>query len=173
MTDNEIIKALECCSRHGSCEGCPYADDECITAEGESILMKETLDLIKSQQAEIERLQLKVEVIQEAKEQLEKDVFNAEMNLDGKDVEIMNLKHEIERLQKAGEEAVSCFTRMESLYKIKCKELEIAKSEAIKEFAERLKKETFLANARGSVEHVLWIDEIDNLVKEMVGDSDA
>lgn len=50
-------------------------------------------------------------------------------------------KVEIERLQKSLEEAVSCFNRMESLYKIKCKELEIAKSEARKEFAERLKEE--------------------------------
>lgn len=47
-------------------------------------------------------------------------------------------KAEIERLQKTGEEAVSCFTRMESLYKIKCKELEVAKSEAYREFAEKI-----------------------------------
>ena len=42
--------------------------------------------------------------------------------------------------------------------------------EAIKEFAERLKTETFLAKAKGSVEHIIWMSEIDNLVKEMVGD---
>lgn len=57
---------------------------------------------------------------------------------------ILDLIHrknaEIERLQKSLEEAVSCFNRMESIYKIKCKELEIAKSEAIKEFAERFAK---------------------------------
>ena len=57
MTDNEIIKALECCSRHGDCEGCPWENDECITAEGTSILMHEALDLINRQKAEIERLQ--------------------------------------------------------------------------------------------------------------------
>ena len=77
---------------------------------------------------------------------------------------------EIERLQKAGEEAVSCFTRMESLYKIKCKELEIAKAEAVKEFAERLKQRTHL---RADYEKItnqfmeVFHRVIDNLVKEM------
>ena len=42
-----------------------------------------------------------------------------------------------------------------------------AKSEAIKEFAERLKTETFLAKAVESVEHVIWMNEIDNIAKEM------
>ena len=41
------------------------------------------------------------------------------------------------------------------------------KSEAIKEFAEKLKTETFLAKAVESVEHVIWMNEIDNIVKEM------
>ena len=53
-------------------------------------------------------------------------------------------KQEIERLKKSVKEAVSCFTRMESLYKIKCKELEVAKSETIKEFAKRF--EYFILN---------------------------
>ena len=48
-------------------------------------------------------------------------------------------KAEIERLQTATEEAVGCFRRMESLYHIKCVELKVARAEAVKEFAERLK----------------------------------
>lgn len=48
---------------------------------------------------------------------------------------------EIERLQKAGEEAVSCFNRMNSLYTIKCMELKVAEAQAIKEFAESIKAE--------------------------------
>ena len=49
-------------------------------------------------------------------------------------------KAEIEKLQKAGEEAVSCFNRMESLYNIKNMELKVARAEAITEFEERLKE---------------------------------
>lgn len=50
---------------------------------------------------------------------------------------------EIERLQTAANNAVRCFTRLETIYKIKCKQLETAKAEAIKEFAERLKERFF------------------------------
>ena len=77
-------------------------------------------------------------------------------------------KLEIERLQESGKEVVSCFTRMESLYKIKCKELEVAKSEAIKEFAEKLKG--YAIGENGSKEKAYFfveVQDIDNLVKEM------
>ena len=79
-------------------------------------------------------------------------------------------KAEIERLQEAGKEAVSCFTRMESLYKIKCKELEVAKSEAIKEFWDKLKKETMTHRNLGEI---VYVEVGDDLVKEMVGDDNA
>ena len=45
--------------------------------------------------------------------------------------------------------------------------LQRAKSEALKKFAERLKNDTFLGKEKKSVEHTVWIYEIDNLVKEM------
>ena len=54
MTDNDIIKALQCCA---DCFGCPadcplFEDDRaCLLA-----LNKPTLDLINRQKAEIERL---------------------------------------------------------------------------------------------------------------------
>lgn len=53
MTDAEITKALECCIVHENCEGCPCAKDNsqyCLKAT-----CKNALDLIKRQQAEIER----------------------------------------------------------------------------------------------------------------------
>lgn len=113
MTDNDIIKALEICigfvsGGEAMCNNCPLHDcDNCSSEK-----LKQALNLINRQQAEIEKL------------------------------------------EKAGNEAVSCFNRMETLYKIKCKELEVVKTEAIKEFAEKLK--------------AYFEDEfIDNLVKEM------
>ena len=57
MTDDEIIKALECCgSGYGNCYSCPYDAESCITTEGESLLLKSALDLINRQKAEIESL---------------------------------------------------------------------------------------------------------------------
>ena len=55
MTDNEIIKALECCTTdlERACEKCPLRMD-CITDS--STAEKHALDLINRQKAEIERL---------------------------------------------------------------------------------------------------------------------
>ena len=76
-------------------------------------------------------------------------------------------KAEIERLQKEGKEAVSCFTRMESLYKIKCKELEIAKAEAVKELIERLEDERYILPYAGQDRVVVFEDDINKIAKEM------
>ena len=52
MTDNEIIKALECCSIN-DCRNCLYDKAKVCGQE----LSKDALDLINRQKAEIERLQ--------------------------------------------------------------------------------------------------------------------
>ena len=57
MTDNEIIKALDCCAIDdgANCEQCPMNDlhrNDCYSI----ILHKHSLDLINRQKAEIERL---------------------------------------------------------------------------------------------------------------------
>lgn len=58
MTDNEIIQALECCSIKHACSECPYTRNKgCGCING---ILKDTLDLIKRQQSEIERLKYQV-----------------------------------------------------------------------------------------------------------------
>ena len=61
MTDNEIIHALEYCAYHDmTCRDCPYAG--CFTPKFcERELHMDALNLIKRQQAEIERLQDRLE----------------------------------------------------------------------------------------------------------------
>lgn len=62
MTDNEIIKALECCKKT-ICVGCPnFHNDKGILWCKEE-LQSETLDLINRQKAEIERLKKENDVI--------------------------------------------------------------------------------------------------------------
>lgn len=56
MTDEQIVKALECCGKMNECKKeCPLGDvggvDKCIHT-----LMLDALELIKRQQAEIKRL---------------------------------------------------------------------------------------------------------------------
>lgn len=55
MTDNEIIKALECCTQQHKCNECPYLMEHHLVCNYH--LYKDTLDLINRQQAEIDRLQ--------------------------------------------------------------------------------------------------------------------
>lgn len=79
--------------------------------------------------------------------------------------EVRCQKAEIERLKK----------RNTLLLKNKCKDIntarKIIKSEAIKEFAERLKeKADDYVLAEGEFKTMIFADDINNLVKEMMGD---
>ena len=56
MTDNEIIKALECASYY-DCDKCPHHQENCDDRIADQYeLSKDALDLINRLQAEIERL---------------------------------------------------------------------------------------------------------------------
>ena len=108
MTDNEIIKALECCS-DSNCHECPI---EGCTDD----IFRNALDLINRQKAEIERLKV---------------------------------------------DLVKCSIRLDNLYKT----ADEIKSEAIKEFAERLKEHRY-----GELNNCISfsVGYLDNLVKEMM-----
>ena len=120
MTDKEIIKALECCTgdEWDICDKCPYQKYK--TGRGCTYhILRDTFDLINRQQAEIERLQIR----------LRKE------------------RHQFEDLGKMYSEI---------------------RAEAIKEFAERLKKHL---KGYGGLYCVTTMNtHIDNLVKEMVGE---
>ena len=55
MTDNETIKALECCCKNNNCEGCPL-DYLTFSSQCVSELAIKSLDIITRQQKEIEKL---------------------------------------------------------------------------------------------------------------------
>jgi hypothetical protein len=123
MTDEMIIKVLECC-KAGDCDNCPFygRKEDC-----EVELPEEALNLINRQKAEIERYR------KEHKE------FCIRLgNLHSLELKVMDRADEI-------------------------------KSEAIKEFAERLKEKA----GRGFWNELAFVDvdDIDNLVEEMVGES--
>lgn len=122
MTDEQIIKALECCFTLGfdesTCYECPFYT---ATAKCTEDLRDSVLNLIMRQKAEIEGLQERISYL---------------------------------------EESIDC-SRKE--YNKLLQKLQQAKSEAIKEFAEKLKKRFYLSAGRGVVD----VYHIDNLVKEM------
>ena len=149
MTDNEIIKALECCNRNGSCFQCPY-DRASFEHEPDcaSVMTADALDLINRQKAEIERLK-------DLNNVLEIDIINANMNLEH--IQTENEKHRniFDRVFKEVQEAKSLYV----------KDISRAKAEAVKEFAEIVK-----ANQRMLFNYIYsrngFVEAIDNLVKE-------
>ena len=125
MTDNEIIKALECCAKRTTsdvCSDCPLRFSDICTEE-ENGVVKLALGLINRQQAEIERL---------------------------------------EKIRKADNNLITSLN--------KC--YETAKAEAIKEFAERLKKKCYedFQETYEMLSPYVTDDDIDNLLKEMEGE---
>lgn len=134
MTDNEIIKALECCLKTGHCTGCPFRS-KCDKDED---LFNYALDLINRQQETIKTLRKCVE------------------------------QHHI--IRKDGKSPLSLLT-------------EEIKAKAIKEFAERLKeickKRQYVITEKTNFgvinkQYLQVVDknDIDNLVKEMVGEDE-
>ena len=66
MTDNEIIKALECCMQGNNCGGCcPYDDEDDTCEECTSKLTRDALSLINRQKTEIERLKKHLQFAEE------------------------------------------------------------------------------------------------------------
>jgi sugar-specific transcriptional regulator TrmB len=146
MTDKEIIRALECHDdlsfNRNACKRCPILNH----IDCGSKLAGNALDLINRQQAEI--------ADEKAKKVICADV-------------IRHQKEEIERL----------ISNIEAMAQSMPTMAKADRAEAVKEFAERLKKEiskeiyTYWNDIGGGyylAEDVL--PDIDNLVKEMVGD---
>ena len=116
MTDNEIIKALECLRGNAfDCGECPYCS--CYPAPCEQQVAKDVLSLINRQKEEIERLKNR-DLHVEVSEKLEREI----------------------------------------------------KAEAVKEFAERLKKEIDIRPTYSREQNKYVVFLIDNLLKEMVGE---
>lgn len=140
MTNEQIIKALECCSSDAfndskeRCTGCKYdgADKNLFCFE---VLEKDALDLINRQKAELSKKDTEIDILIRKKESLND--------------EIAEVKAELETL--------------EYKYRYIDSQIPMFEAEAIKEFAERLKEEVAHIPAWGAVAE----KKIDNLVKEM------
>lgn len=135
MTDNDVIKALECCGKSDECDGanCPYYNvpySDKKTCEG--MVMYDALDLINRQKAEIERLE-------------------EEHNKNFEKWKILDERTK-ERYKELYQEAKA-----------------IVRAEAIKEFAERLKRQVITVPLCQYEEYGYKAVhyEIDDLVKEM------
>lgn len=149
MKDNEIIKALECCSiptlMSRKCEDCPMKVEGALCF---SRLAHDTIHLIKRQQAEIEILISRVSVLAE----IEKDYALKY----GDDHDVSIVKKQIQA------EAIIEYEEKLHPYKLHYGNLRM---EIAREFADRLKKQL-----QWDVEYenkIVFDYDIDNLLKEM------
>ena len=142
MTDNEIIKALESEVKSAEYVDSYYCNGVDLT------LIKSTIDLINRQRAEIDELKHEREVLIE-------DIHYSANKVNEQLEEIEKLKIENKSLRSAA-----------NCYKLHCNE---TRTEAIKEFADRLKQKTeYYENGQGWEGRICYDNDIDNLVKKMI-----
>ena len=157
MTDNEIIKAFRCCYlNEDECEECPcFKDGHCTDVGDVFNIVKQILDFINRQQAEIDRLE---SILIGVMHFVDKWLDGAELEQD-----------EVNRASAMREKTLQIVEKQQAEIERLLQKLQQPQVEAIKEFADRLKinysKPLF---AVGSYNE--FIREVDNLVKEMVGE---
>lgn len=100
MTDNEIIKGLECLM-HDNCEDCHYYRDDCVDRIKDPIeLSKDALNLINQLQAENERLKRENEILSINADTAFQDGLSEAQALYDEQVRYESIKEFAERLKK-------------------------------------------------------------------------
>ena len=167
MTDEQIIKALECCVTDDGddCFQCPYGNIVYKPGNGGCVnrCRKDALDLINCQKAENEELRSD-KIIAERHEKDARDLLvDCTRQLEEAKVEIEGLTDLSDQLGN------DIDIKLNYIYDLEEK-IETAKSEAIKEFAERLKRTSIgleIGDDKKFKMTVVSTVAIDNLVKEM------
>ena len=177
MTDNEIIKALECCIKETSdCDNCPLyvpADADCI-----NISKSGALDIINRLQAEIENLKDTlydaegVNLVNYWYQQCE-IAENGNRNFDEENKKLKaeneKLKNENDSMRKDIAQSVKELKNFGVLYD---KDISKSQAEAIKEFWGKLKKHSRKMQSSDFSgefwDRAVLVEDGDNLLKEMV-----
>lgn len=188
MTDNEIKKALECCLVEP--KTIFLRDNK--TGEITTLNMNDIFNLITRQQAIVEKFE-KVEhfadktiaTLQAENERLEVENQSLRGAANSLKMNYKEAQAEIERLQNAYNQVAwerDIFAEdMKEEIKKDCSylmlDIKTIKSEAVKEFAERVKEKIYTAHfGRGKNEFFVTTinpDDLDNLIKEMVGENNG
>lgn len=168
LTDEEIVKVLECCAYSDGCKGCKYSK-QCDGAEH----LISALDLINRQKAENLKLRLKVNELLAYKQEVTKNNIKNYEEYTAQKSKIENLQNVISNQQ----------------IEISAKIEKQIKSEAYKEFTEKLKEEFLNLQYNAKTDrknvkieelkeqmdwllHTVAIETVENLLKEMVGEGE-
>ena len=171
MTDNEIIKALKCCSTEIVCDNCPYGGGCVDQGNLRNDMAKDALALINRQKTEIERLRTLCKPTETSGYKIEngKVVFYTKI-LNGYRHEYKSLDRVVNDMNIMLQNAYKT-DEIAGHYKGK---LKTAKSEAIKEFEEKFKRKagSIVSSCQGyeiyeTKQYQISAVDFDNLVKEM------
>ena len=159
ISDDEIISSLEVIATTRNCNECKIRNCKWGDCNCSQITANAALDLINRQKTEVERLQKEVNLVSIQFQDVQERYEEAQT--------------EIEKLKGI---SVSPSTVPMDFCGVLCNYAEElidkAKSEAYKEFAERLKeKKQEVFTAVNDSSYAVTVYNIDNLVKEMVGEN--
>lgn len=182
MTDNEIIKALECCVECDMyCDECPEDCPLKDTNDCTYVLRRNSLDLINRQSAEIDILIRKKHTLRDEIAELQAEIERLQKGYEVEATDNMLLKSENSELQQKIKELeieLQAMRGAANSYKAECERLNLEnlqmiasikrlKSEAIKEFAELVNNRLFKGE-----KFAYEREYIKNLVKELSEVSD-
>ena len=152
LTDNDVIKALECCSEANNCGQCEYepTEHQIGTVGCCNELMKDALDLINRLQADKQSLKYDYDNLQRQFDEIYQQ-FHYLSN-----VEIPYLYSFTEDKDKKLETIANILLR--------------TKAEAYKEFAERLHEELRMYGTKDKFNKAVFLNVVDKAKKELVGE---
>lgn len=180
LTDNEIIKALECCGNivDSTCKGCVY--HETYNASCVVRLMRDALDLINRQKAENEKNENIIRIADKTIETQQTEIERLTNKLEQQEEMMANLGVELTTMRSAAnsyklhykeaQAEIESLKHRKTELQIRNQELQHEKSEAIKEFAERLK--TYKMQPFNYDRYLVPLVAIDEVVKEMTEQND-
>lgn len=153
MIEKETIKGLECCTDewYENCNECPYSIDT-VSCERMKLL-EDSLNLINHKQELLEAVIAGQETLQKALAEKDKEIKRLKNNV------FCSVVIDEGKMRNIVNEKVAEFEL----------DIESIKSEAIKEFAERLKAEQSFYDGQ-ETRIYLTEKDLDNLVKEMIGE---
>jgi hypothetical protein len=174
MTDKEIIKALELCGKDPFyCVNCPFYKNHFCREE----LREKSLDLINRQQSAIDVYMQENDKLKTAYIQVSEDRNEIRKETEA---EIKEWKRVVETWQELHEKDKAEIDRLTinmNAFGLGMKQekerADTIRAEAIKEFAERLKDDSWFTDLFDRNDYpvrAVTKEDIDNLVKEMVGD---
>lgn len=188
LTDEEIVKALECCTTNGaSCKDCPAFVK--VDRSNCKKYFCGALDLINRLQEEKQNLEIELQAMRNAangfkaeNENLKLDIATleaknfakdkllekAEIKLEEAEDTIQYANKELKKVEAENERLKYCNESNISSIATLHEQLKTAKAEAYKEFAKKLKHKAINIGVNDSIVSTFAIDET---LKELVGDS--